>query len=144
MKEKWITDANGNKCSVEKWLSVRGYSGSYEVSNLGRVRSVDRENINRNGVRRILRGKLLSLSLDGEGYAQVSLLRGGVERKARVHRLVAEAFLLNEAALPLVDHRDRNRGDNSVPNLRWASFSLNRRNTAMADIKRMAELEAAP
>lgn len=139
----WLKDANGNKCSVEKWLPVRGYEGLYSVSNLGRVKSLDRRNVNRDGVERLLRGKMLRLSRDGEGYAQVGLLRGGVEIKRRVHRLVAEAFILNPGSLPLVDHRDRVRTHNSVPNLRWASYSDNRANVALADMAKLAGAEEA-
>lgn len=143
----WITDDNGNRCSVEKWIPVRGFTGAYEVSNLGRVRSIDRQNINRNGVIRLLKGRVFRPSLDGEGYRQVGLFKRGVETKVRVHRLVAEAFILNDRGLPLVDHRDRNRNNNTINNLRWASFSDNRRNTgcrgAPTDMRRMADLEAA-
>lgn len=127
--------------SVEKWVAVPGYRDTYAVSNLGRVKSLDRINVNRNGVTRLLRGKMLSLSCDSEGYSQVGLLRDGVEVKRRVHRLVAEAFILNRDGLPLVDHLNRDRRANDVGNLRWASFSDNRRN--IDHMKKLAEQEAA-
>jgi hypothetical protein len=117
--------------SDECWLSIPGYRGFYEVSTSGRVRSCDRININRNGVRRLLRGKYLARTVDGEGYLQVSLFRGdGVETKARVHRLVAEVFVKNPHALPLVDHRNRVRADCRTANLRWVSYAGNRANSA--------------
>lgn len=148
-----ITEKDGG----EYWMAVPGFAGSYQVSTAGRVRSCDRLNVNRNGVRRLLRGRPLSISRDGEGYPQVGLLRGGAETKARVHRLVALAFIKNPHALPIVDHRNRNRSDNSVRNLRWATHSQNRQNTspinparfhdsdkvAMDDMRRLAEGEAA-
>jgi hypothetical protein len=124
---------------VEQWLPVIGFEGLYEVSNIGRVRSIDRVNVNRLGVRRILKGKMLKLSSDGEGYAQVGLLRCGKETKARVHRLVANAFIANPEGLPLVDHRDRNRGRNGEGNLRWATYAQNRANSRQTG----ADLEAA-
>lgn len=127
-KRTWITD--------EQWSAVKGYEGSYEVSDQGRVRSLDRLNVNTNGVARTLRGKMLRLSCDSEGYCQVGLLRNGCEIKVRVHRLVAEAFIVNPRRLPIVDHRDRVRTHNGVGNLRWASFSDNRRN-----MTRLAEAE---
>jgi hypothetical protein len=138
----WLKDNRGNKCHFEKWVSVSGYRGLYEVSNFGRVRSVDRENVNKNGVKRTLRGKMLRLSRDGEGYAQVGLLRGGMETKARVHRLVATSFLLNDLSLPLVDHIDRDRANNDLSNLRWASFADNRANNSRY-MKKLAEQEAS-
>lgn len=134
----WLTDGSG-----EEWRPVREFDGSYEVSNFGRVRSLDRRNDNSVGVSRFLRGKILSLSQDSEGYAQVGLLRDGAETKARVHRLVGAAFLDNPLNLPIIDHRDRNRRNNVPANLRWASFSDNRRNTGtIADMKRLAEGDA--
>lgn len=128
-----------NITETERWLPVSGFEGLYEVSNIGRVRSIDRVNVNRLGVHRILKGKMLKLSLDGEGYAQVGLLCGGKETKARVHRLVANAFIANTEGLPLVDHRDRNRGHNGEGNLRWATYAQNRANIRPAG----AEIEAS-
>jgi len=150
----WLIDDRGNRYSNEYWMAVPGYRGLYEVSTSGRVRSCDRVNINRNGVRRVLRGKMLSLSCDSEGYAQVGLLRNGVEVKTRVHRIVGTAFIKNPQNLPIVDHRNRVRRDNRVLNLRWATFSQNRKNSsavinpcrffdtdeaALADMAKMAE-----
>lgn len=123
----------------ESWREIDGFEGRYAVSTLGRVRSLDRTNINVNGVRRILRGKMLRLSRDSEGYHQVGLLRNGRETKVRVHRLVARAFLPNPGNLPVVDHRNRVRTDNVRSNLRWATYSQNRRN---ADMRALAEAEA--
>lgn len=134
---EWLKDANGNRC--EEWRTIPGFGGAYEVSSFGRVRSLDRGNINSVGVLRILRGKMLSLSQDSEGYSQVGLLQSGAETKVRVHRLVALAFLSNPLCHPVVDHRDRNRRNNAPENLRWASYSDNRRNT---DMKKLAD--AAP
>lgn len=143
MMTTWTTDAAG---VVEKWLAVPSHAGLYEVSNRGRVRSLDRINVNCKGVKRLLRGKQLRLAPDSEGYPQAGLFRGGVETKVRVHRIVAGVFILNVDNLPLVDHRDRDRVNNGVENLRWASFSDNRQNVrrieALADMKRLAEGEA--
>jgi hypothetical protein len=130
------------KGRIEKWVSVFGYRGLYEVSNLGRVRSVDRTNVNKSGVSRVLRGKMLRLSCDSEGYAQVGLLRDGIETKARVHRLVASTFLLNDLDLPIVDHIDRDRTNNDLSNLRWASYADNRANNSRY-MKRLAEQESS-
>ncbi len=131
-EDGWLIDA-------EEWRSVGGYEGAYEISSFGRVRSLNRVNINRLGVRRILRGKVLRLSCDSEGYSQVGLLEGGIETKMRIHRLVATAFIPNPSTLPLVDHRNRDRKANHWRNLRWASFSDNRKNTPrLADMKRLA------
>lgn len=128
--EDHYADERGNTSYFEKWAQVQDYEGLYEVSSLGRVRSVTRINVNRNGVQRTLVGKVMKLSSDGEGYSQVSLLRDGKETKVRVHRIVARAFIINPLGLPIVDHNDRSRTHNSVGNLRWATYSQNRANSS--------------
>ena len=141
-KEGWLWDERSNR--NEMWCDVIGYEGGYQVSSLGRVRSLDRVNVNRNGVRRVLRGKMLKLSCDSEGYCQVGLFRDGTEVKCRVHRLVALAFLPNPNSLPIVDHRNRNRKINATNNLRWVTHSDNRKNcTALEDMRNLAEAEAS-
>lgn len=99
----------------EIWKPVAGYEGAYEVSDLGRVRGVDR--LLSDG--RKWKGKLLKSSDNGFGYLQVLLASGGVQRAKYVHRLVADAFL---GACPegmQVDHADNDRKNNRLNNLRY-------------------------
>jgi len=103
---------------VEEWRAV-GYPG-YEVSNLGRVRSLDRwvDCINR---RSFYKGKILKPCLDKAGYPLVKL----PGKKSRpVHRLLAEAFL-GATQHDMVDHIDGNPKNNCVLNLRVCSSSQN-------------------
>ena len=107
--------------ATEEWRPVSGYVGAYEVSNLGRVRSVTR--ISTEGSRpphqhvgRVLRG-----CLDRGGYLYVSLCRAGTVRTMRVHRLVATAFLGHPPDGTEVDHINSVRTDNRASNLRWLS-----------------------
>lgn len=100
---------------VEEWRAVVGFEGAYEVSNLGRVRSIDRE-IPHNGGRglRRLRGKVLSPSPNGPyGYLSVML---GAGCRRYVHRLVAAAFIGPVEGMD-VDHDDTNPANNAVTNL---------------------------
>lgn len=79
----------------ERWLPVAGFEGYYEVSDHGRVRSVDRVVTFKDGVtKRATRGRLLTLSAwNGAGnYLSVPLCKGGKTKKYGVHRLVATAF----------------------------------------------------
>lgn len=111
----------------EAWRDIAGFEGSYQVSNRGRVRSLDRviEYVNRwGGVTKSFRpGKLLALVRGTKGYLYVTL---DYKMGARlVHRLVAEAFLTNPLGLPEVNHKNHLRDDNTVDNLEWATPSEN-------------------
>ena len=113
----------------EKWKPVRGYEGIYEVSNLGRVRSVDRVNSfeawGKTNYRK-LKGKIRKQNFDGRGlYLHVSLNDGKRNKIALVHRLVAEAFIENPDNLPEVNHKDENKTNNNVSNLEWCDHKYN-------------------
>ncbi|MGE7828976.1 NUMOD4 domain-containing protein [Paenibacillus sp. NPDC093718] len=105
---------------MEVWKDVNGYEGAYQVSDQGRVRSLDRTfTYLRNGmeVTRKKRGKVLSPSANHNGYLSV-MLSGS---RQYVHRLVAQAFLPNDDKLPEVNHLNAVRGDNRLCNLEWCS-----------------------
>ena len=108
----------------EIWKSVTGFSGLYEVSSLGNVRSNNREVGHRWGGKAIKRGKVLKPRKDKGGYLFVSLCAGGISIGAKVHRLVAEHFLppsdLNE-----VNHKDFNKANNAAENLEWVTRKAN-------------------
>lgn len=114
----------------EIWKEVEGYE-NYEVSNMGRVRSVDRE-IYQEGIGlRKLKGRPVKPWHNGYGYYKVCLgsyVSPDGKRKhptEYVHRLVARAFIDNPNNLPVVDHIDFNRANNCVENLRWVSQRTN-------------------
>ena len=101
----------------EEWKPVRNYEGLYEVSNMGRVKSL---NYNKTGKERILKG------VDsGIGYLKVVLCTDGRVKQYLVHRLVAQAFLENPQNLPMINHKDEVKSNNCVQNLEWCSASYN-------------------
>lgn len=106
----------------EIWKEIKGYEELYQVSNLGRVKSLDRVISNRN-----YKGKLLKSSKTKGGYLQVSLWKENKLKRCYIHRLVAEAFLPNPLNLPCVNHKDENKTNNHVENLEWCSYEYNNR-----------------
>lgn len=117
---------------AEVWKSVLGFEGLYEVSDLGRVRSLPRLVTDKNGKRtRLWKGKILNNICAQTGYHFVSLHRNA-ERETRqlVHRIVMSAFEpIDNPEEMIVDHRNGKRNDNRLENLRWTTFDTNNRNT---------------
>lgn len=103
----------------ESWVPVPDFEGMYEVSDLGRVRSVSR--ITNDGKK--IRGRILS-SKNGR-YPCVTLYRCNIPVNFSIHRLVAQAFIPNPENLPEVNHKDGNKLNNSVCNLEWSTSSDN-------------------
>lgn len=110
---------------LEIWKPVVGYEGHYEVSNLGRVRSVDKEVFVKNNCKAIKKGKVRSLKTTKYGYKEVNLSKGNEAKSKRVNRLVAEAFLPNPDNLPCVNHKNEDKLDNRVENLEWCDVRYN-------------------
>lgn len=108
----------------EIWKPIKGYEGLYEVSNLGRVRSLDRCVVYANGQVHIHRGKILRPGISN-GYMQVHLCKCGDMKQPLVHRLVADAFIPNPENLPQVNHKDENPSNNEVSNLEWCTSEYN-------------------
>ena len=108
---------------IEEWRPVPGYEGRYEVSNTGRVRSLDRKEMC-NGKERPRKGRELA-HIKKRGYSLVKLCKDGNVRAVGIHRIVASAFLPNPAALPEVNHKDENRSNNLVSNLEWCDRAYN-------------------
>lgn len=106
----------------EEWKSIERYEGLYEVSSLGRVRSLDRLVIYSNGKRRIHKGTVLSPGVSN-GYYQVSLARGGKNVQRQIHVLVCTAFHLNPEHKRTVNHKDGDKLHNHKDNLEWATHS---------------------
>ena len=104
----------------EIWKDVVGYEGYYQVSNLGRVRSLDR--IASNG--RKIKGKILSTKVNTPPYyPRVSLSVNGKMKLVQVHRLVAQAFVYNPDPehKTQVGHKDESRTNNRADNLEWVT-----------------------
>lgn len=123
----------------EIWLPIKGYEGLYDVSNFGRVRSVDRiiYKTSKNGklYSSIRKGVILSLKPNEKrnNYVEVGLCKEGVRTNLKVHRLVAIAFIPNPENKPDIDHIDGNPLNNNASNLRWVTKSENMKNPITVD-----------
>lgn len=109
----------------EIWKPIVGYEGYYEVSNLGRVRSIDRFVIDKTGRRQFKKGTLLNYRQDRQGYCIVSLSISRKYKTKCVHTLVADAFIQNPDGLPQVNHKDEDKSNNVVDNLEWCTSKYN-------------------
>ena len=102
---------------MEIWKDIKGYEGLYQVSNKGRVKSLN--------YRRTGKEKILSSSPNSYGYLIVGLCKNGKQKPFYIHRLVAEAFLTNPNNLLEVNHKDENKENNHVENLEWCDRKYN-------------------
>ena len=107
----------------EVWKDIKGYEGLYQISNLGRVKSIARMMKNRK-CEEIIKVP----SLTNRGYYRLPLCKMGKIKYFHIHRLVAEAFIPNNEKKPTVDHINRDKLNNCVNNLRWATYKEQRSN----------------
>lgn len=109
---------------MELWKSVFGFDGIYEVSNLGRIRSLDRTIYPKRGKPYFVKGSVLKPQkrLD---YSGVCLSNGKPYRVKLLHRIVAMAWIPNPENKPQVNHKNGNKRDNRVENLEWCTVSEN-------------------
>ena len=97
---------------IYKPVTIKGFGGLYEVSNVGQIKSVRT-------------GKILKQFLDRYGYYQVGLHKNGINKNVLVHRLVAQAFISNPKNLPEINHKDECKTNNRIDNLEWCTREYN-------------------
>ncbi len=112
----------------EIWKPVNGYEGLYEVSNLGRVKSVERH-IERKGKHggQLIHGKIKDFGINNKNYYMVNLYKNNHVKYSTVHRLVAEAFVPNPdpKLYTIINHIDENTLNNNAENLEWCTQKHN-------------------
>lgn len=117
--------------SIEIWKSVVGLEGYYEVSNLGRVRSIDRVVQGGRWGTEKRKGQDKMACIDKYGYPKVGLWKNGSLLTITVHRLVATAFIPNKENKATVNHIDGCKTNNIVSNLEWATNKENKVHAAI-------------
>lgn len=120
----------------EEWRDIPGYEGLYQASNLGRIRSLDREIVDRFGTARKIRGRVMRQEMGTAGYLIIRLTKDGKRKHVLVHRLIAMAFLPDDDWSLQVDHINGIRHDNRVNNLRFATPQENTDNKMRLGNKR--------
>ncbi len=100
----------------ELWVYIDGYDQMYEISSLGRVKSHKRNE-----------PKMLTPTQDRYGYLGIRLCKNSVEKRFKIHRLVAQYFVENPNGYNEVNHKDGDKTNNSFENLEWVTRSQNLR-----------------
>lgn len=109
---------------MEVWKDIQGYEGLYQVSNMGRVRSLERKVKRWDGYRTVPAG-MPKIQKSNSGYFRVELWKDWKGKKYLIHRLVAQAFIPNPENLPQVNHLNEDKTDNRVENLEWCTAKYN-------------------
>lgn len=105
----------------EQWKDIKGYEGLYRVSNLGRVKGLNRVD----SIGRKVIGGIMRSSNDKDGYKLITLCKKAKRTTYKVHRLVAQAFIPNPNDLPQINHIDEDRTNNCIENLEWCTSQYN-------------------
>jgi len=100
---------------LEEFIDIQGYEGKYKINKNGDILNVKRNNI-------------LKPNLHKDGYYKIGLFKDNKKKDFLIHRLIALHFIDNPDNLPVIDHKDRNKTNNNIENLRWSSVSDNNKN----------------
>ena len=109
----------------EIWKPVVGYEGLYEVSSLGRVKSLEKTISREKNGKWIQSERILKNSHQGNGYLATTIYKNGKPKRINIHRLVCISFIPNTNKKPCVNHKNGIKSDNRPENLEWVTFSEN-------------------
>jgi len=108
----------------ENWKDIVGYEGLYQISSIGRIKSLKRYKVGKE--------RLKKPSIGRDGYEYIMLWKENKVKRFSVHRLVASAFIENAEHKPEVDHIDTDKTNNNVDNLKWVTRIENQHNPLTA------------
>lgn len=103
-----------NKEEIEVWKDIQGYEGLYQISNLGRVKSL-----------KFGKERIMKQTINTWGYPSLTLYDKNKCKTHTIHKLVAQAFIPNPQNLFQINHKDENKQNNNVSNLEWCTQKYN-------------------
>ena len=119
---------------TEVWKDIKGYEGLYQISNLGRVKSL--AHLHGKSKKLIRKEKIMQCVIGIKGYLYCGLSKNGLTKRYRVHRLVAEAFIGNPNELPQVNHIDGDKANNRADNLEYCTCAYNVRHAFLNGLRK--------
>lgn len=127
----------------EIFKDIKGYEGLYQISNLGKVKRIPRNIVNKNGYS-LLKEMFLTPYVDDVGYFRIGLKLNSKTTHRRIHRLIATTFIPNPENKPQVNHINGIKTDNRLENLEWVTSLENTNHAIKAGlIKRNGENNAS-
>jgi hypothetical protein len=123
----------------EIWKDIEGYERYYQVSNFGRVKSLERIVKHSKGGKKIVKERILNNCICGSGYYTVLLAKEGVNKRIMNHVLVAKSFLKNPNNKRTVNHIDCNKLNNNLSNLEFSTDSENQIHASKNGLKPKGE-----
>lgn len=131
---------------TEEWKDILGYEGRYQISNLGRVKSLPfmQRYVLRNRLEnfRLTKEHILKTQIGRHGYELVSLSLDNVRTGRSVHSLVAEAFV--EGSGETINHKDGVKHHNTADNMEWVSYSENHNHAVDLGLNKQAVVVVSP
>lgn len=113
-----------NDSTQEIWVDVPGFYGLYQVSNTGKIKTIDRPTKHNYGGIAIKKSRIMKLT-SNNGYLGSRFNKDGKYKQFLVHRIVALAFMHNPENKPCVNHKDGDKANNNVGNLEWCTYLEN-------------------
>ena len=110
---------------MELWMPISGFNSVYYVSNIGRIKSIDRYLHKKDGNICFQKGLIMKPVNHPKGYLYVSLSKNNKRKSYKIHRIVAQTFIENVENNPQVNHINGVKNDNSVYNLEWCTREEN-------------------
>jgi hypothetical protein len=121
----------------EVWENIEGFEEIYQISNLGRVKSLERNVLCRSGFQK--RKERILPCIGSHGYHMVALYNNKKETCKTIHSLIAKAFIPNPDDFPCVNHINGINTDNRIENLEWCTYGENNKH-AYSHLGRSAPL----